>query len=171
MTRDRTRGGPAGAPALRRATLDDRGAICALHVASIRRLCREAYAPEEIARWTGALRPESYTDSIDGREFHVAEEGGRLAGFCAFDPATAELLALYVHPDRAGRGVGSALLSLFEGAAASRGATALRLSATLNAVPFYERHGYLVTGLARHDHPSGVRLACARMVKEVAPSA
>ena len=52
------------------------------------------------------------------------------------------LLGLYVDPAR-GRGAGRLLLAAAEDEVLRRGAVVLTLQATLNAVPFYRRHGYM----------------------------
>ena len=70
---------------------------------------------------------------VDPDDYDVAEE-------CA--AATGEVRAVYVHPDFARRGVGSALLAELERRARDRGFETLVLTASLNAVPFYEHRGY-----------------------------
>jgi hypothetical protein len=57
-----------------------------------------------------------------------------------------------------------------EDAARAAGVEKLHLSATLNAVSFYERAGYVGEGPVVHRLPTGVELECLRMSKELAPS-
>jgi putative acetyltransferase len=152
---------------IRPATLDDRAAIWAVHTSSIRLLCSKSYPASQIERWAGFLTPERYAAVItDGqRRFVVAEIAGRVVGFGQFNPSTAEVEAVYVHPEHAGAGVGGALLRHLEQLADAASLPSLHLTATLNAVPFYERHGFKVTGYGEHEHPSGAILRCAFMRK------
>ena len=161
--------GSAGPPRLRRALVSDREAIRDLHTSSIRTLCRDFYSAEQIEAWSGFLKPESYRLILEdtGRHVWVAEVSGALAGFGQLNPVSRELEALYVHPDHAGRGIGRALLSHLEGLARKAGVASLRLTATLNAVPFYERSGWVVASRGMHTHPSGLALACAFMTRDL----
>jgi len=52
---------------------------------------------------------------------------------------------LYVHPDFAGEGVGTALADALEKIAGARGAEAITVDASDTAVPFFERRGYIAT--------------------------
>ena len=67
----------------------------------------------------------------------LAEDHGRIVGFSTVTPQR-ELEALFVDPDAMGRGVGRALVE----AAGSP----LTLTANGNAVPFYERIGFVDIG-------------------------
>jgi putative acetyltransferase len=152
---------------IRPAVLDDRPAIRDLHAASIRRLCSKSYSPAQIERWAGFLSADRYTAVItdEQRRFVVAEMGGRIVGFGQFHPAAAEIEAVYVDPEHAGSGVGSALLRHLERLGRESSLRSLHLTATLNAVPFYEHHGFQVIGHEELGHPSGAILECAAMTK------
>lgn len=50
---------------------------------------------------------------------------------------------LYVHPDYAGEGVGTALADALEKIAGARGAEAVTVDASDTAVPFFESRGYV----------------------------
>jgi GNAT superfamily N-acetyltransferase len=69
----------------------------------------------------------------------VAEYGGRVVGFSEAVPG--EVLAVFVVPECAGRGVGTALLR-HAVTLAGGPESPVRLEATLNAVGFYERLGF-----------------------------
>ena len=68
--------------------------------------------------------------------------------------AMGEVRAVYVHPDHARHGVGSALLAELEGYARGRGLDRLSLQSSLNAVGFYERAGYERVG--EGESPGGL---------------
>ena len=143
---------------VRRATPNDALATFALHVASVRAFGPEGYAPDQVRAWARKDHgPEGYPIADDAHHFVVAERGGEVAGFGDLVPgsddvdADGEVRAVYVHPAHAGRGVGSALLAALEGYARGSGLGSLELSASMNAVGFYERAGYERVGEARHD--------------------
>jgi putative acetyltransferase len=120
---------------------------------------REAYDDEQVAAWARGLDPEGYPIETADR-FVVAEAQGAVVGFgeLAVDPGEylaapvdAEVRAVYVRPEVAREGVGSALLADLEAAARERGAETLGLWASLNAVPFYESQGYARVGERTHE--------------------
>lgn len=151
---------------IRRATPEDVDEIRELHRSSIRQLCSASYSKQQIASWTGALQPERYLPAMERFEFFVAE-AGEVVGFCIVDPDSAELNALYVHPGHSGRGVGSALMDHAESIARSRSVARLKVKSTLNAVTFYELHGFLQVRETVHVNPAGLELPCVEMVKEL----
>ncbi len=102
---------------------------------------REPDDEEKRRRWIA--RPEAV--------ILVAEEGGTVVGFVVSGPPRdpvpgfeSEILAVYVHPDRQGRGIGRRLMLRAAEALAARGARSFFLW-TLRDLPptraFYERLG------------------------------
>jgi putative acetyltransferase len=173
---------------VREATPADAGAVMAAHVAAIEQLGPAAYDDEQVAAW--AERPDGadpYREQAradDDEVFVVAERDGEVAGFGHLVPPgrreedpdqegeplaedEGEVRAVYVHGDHARSGVGTALLSHLEAAARERGLEALVLWASLNAVGFYERHGYERVRAATHETTGGVELAVVVMCKSV----
>lgn len=138
----------------------DRRAVRDLHVASVRELGPEAYDEQVVAAWVGDedRDPRQYRVEGEAVVFLVAVDdacGGdddeAVVGFGELrvgEPegydvdADAEVRAMYVAPDRAGEGVGTALLRELEARAREHGVESVVLTASLNAVPFYERRGY-----------------------------
>jgi putative acetyltransferase len=150
---------------IRPARSDDAQQLAAVHVASIRGLCAADYAAEQIAAWTASLRPERYPPLIARGCAVVHDDGEALAGFAIGDPAAGVVNAVYVRPDRAGRGVGRALVAAIEDIVRAGGAAELRLHATLNAVGFYQRLGFAVVGPGHNRLPGGAELPCVVMTK------
>jgi putative acetyltransferase len=153
---------------IRRAVESDSPHVYEVHVRSIREVCAPSYTPEEIHDWTVRKRPEGYVPVIKTRDFFVATADERVVGFSEFNPETSEVAAVYVHPEFTGQGVGRALLEHAEAAALARGATRLHLSSSLNAVPFYEKHGYVVDKHGSVTLGSGRALRCVFMHRELA---
>jgi len=154
---------------IRPASPEDRTAMTALHKASIGS-CLGPYTVEQVTAWTAAIRPEVYDGALRDKTVLVAEaqepDGPeRLLGLGILDSHDGEINAVYVSPEAMGRGVGSQLLAAMEAKAAGRGVANLTVHATLNAVGFYERHGYRPRGDAAHELSDGTALPCVRMVK------
>jgi len=96
---------------------------------------------------------------LEAHAYWVAEDD-RPCGFIGLrvgsgeatgDSAAGEIAALYVHPDRQGRGVGRLLWTAMEREARAMGIRSLRLDADPAAEAFYRRLGLVTTGTA----PSG----------------
>ncbi len=103
-------------------------------------------------------RDKLYTGSGD------ADDDARL-----LDPAVepARVRAMFVHPERTRRGLGTRILELCEEAAKAEGFTQLSLMATLPGVPLYERYGFELVAESDVRLPDGVLLPCAAMEKPV----
>jgi ribosomal protein S18 acetylase RimI-like enzyme len=140
---------------VREAAPADRPAIRDVHVASVHELAAGAYDDAVIDAWTGDgdRDPSVYGVDDDDTVVLVADDGDEVVGFgeLADGPdvtasyevdAGAEIRAVYVAPDRAGEGVGSALLRELEAGGRARGVSTVVLTASTNAVAFYEHHGY-----------------------------
>ena len=103
--------------------------------------------------------------AIRERFLVVSEDANGITGFGQLNQASGEVEAVYVLPDRQREGIGTALLRSLEEAARAAGLMQLSLSATTNAVSFYERAGYTRGASAVHRLPNGVDLPCIRMSK------
>lgn len=152
---------------IRRARQEDREAIWRVHGSAIRGTCAGHYSREVVETWAGRLRPEKYAEAIDRYDFFVAEEGGVVVGFGELGREAGEVQGLYVSADAGGRGVGRKLLSTLEELARAHGLESLRLTATLNAVAFYERAGFELLARLSTTLSPGVERASVRMSKRL----
>jgi N-acetylglutamate synthase-like GNAT family acetyltransferase len=152
---------------IRRARQEDCQSIVRVHTAAVAGIRTTLYTPEEIQSWAIPKNPESYWDSIRDKEFFVAEEGGVVMGFGVLNPESAEVEAVYVSPEAGRRGVGLQLLRKLDERALARGLGVLRLYASLNAVPFYKRAGYIAQEQSKYRLSTGVEIACVPMVKTI----
>jgi putative acetyltransferase len=127
---------------IRPATPADAEALCALHKEAVRRLCLGAYTAEDIEAWLREREPQGFRHAMTagGETMLVAERDGAVVGFASIKQSV--LFGLYVDPAK-GRGAGQALLQAVEKEVQRRGATVLSLQSTLNAVPFYRKHGFM----------------------------
>ncbi len=128
---------------IRPASRGDCDAIFRTHRDAVERLCATHYSPVQLAMWMDGRTPAMYHGAIDQGALWVADDGG-IAGFVEVEGH--ELSKLFVAGDRAGQGAGGTLLAVALGAIFDGGAAAAYLEATLNAVPFYQKHGFAVAG-------------------------
>jgi putative acetyltransferase len=163
---------------IRRATRSDARGILEVHRRAVHELAAEEYEKESLEAWSppvDADRVEGFVEaSFEGdeeAELFVAIEGesddDRVLGFSAVVPSEEELRAVYVRPEAARRGLGTALLRQAEWAAAQNGAERLELDASRNAVPFYEEQGYDRVECVSHEVGDGVEIECVRMEREL----
>ena len=102
--------------------------LAAIFQESIEVLAEDDYDPDQRAAWAAA--------GDDVAKFAKPVGFASLAGADKLD-------LLYVHPDYAGQGLGGMLADALEKLAGARGATHLISDASDNAVPFFEKRGYV----------------------------
>lgn len=146
---------------VRHADPGDAEAICGVHVAAISAVESPAYDDDQVLAWASSPTPEQYPIEDDGSPVFVAEADGDVVGFAELDAGEAAVEKVYVHPGHAGDGVGTALLSRVESAAADRGLAELSVVSSLNAVPFYEAVGYEQVGETAKTVAGDVEFPCA----------
>ena len=125
---------------IRVATGGDASRIHDLHSRSVRELWPTHYSAAQIEGWIAGRTPEGYLAAISRGEMFVAEGDSMLLGFGHAKAGSIE--AIYVEPEVRGTGVGSALLRRALIHARAGNPDTIRLTATLNAVGFYERFGF-----------------------------
>jgi putative acetyltransferase len=150
---------------IRRAVQEDCHSIGNVHAAAVRGIRTTLYTPAEIQAWAVPRDPSSYEESIRSKEFFVAEDGGAIVGFGVLNQEIAEVEAVYVTPGAGRRGIGLEVLRKLEERASALGLSMLRLNASLNAVPFYEKAGYVAQERSKYRLLTGVEIACVPMVK------
>ncbi|PSP16144.1 N-acetyltransferase [Halobacteriales archaeon QH_10_67_13] len=146
---------------IREPTVEDAEAIRAVHRASIEGLGPQAYDRRQVTAWARGCRSADYAATIEAAETVclVADRDGEVIGFGTLravapdgyvsDP-DGEVTAVYVSPAVAREGVGTGLYAAIERRARSRSIETLGLSASLNAVPFYQAQGY--DRIREYDH-------------------
>lgn len=167
---------------IREATAEDAKAIRAVHRASIEGLGPQAYNRRQVEAWARGCRSADYATTIEAAETVclVADRDGGVVGFGTLravapdgyvsDP-DGEVTAVYVFPGVAREGIGTELYAAIERRARSRGIETLGLSASLNAVPFYQAQGY--DRIREYDHEfsshedTGVTGTIVEMVTEL----
>ena len=154
---------------IRRARQEDSDSIGSVHTAAVRGIRSGVYTSEEIQAWAVPKKPSSYEESISSKEFFVAEHEGAIVGFGVLNQENSEVEAVYVTPEAGRRGTGLELLRKLEERASDLGLRQLRLNASLNAVAFYQRAGYVAQEPSKYRLLTGVEIACVPMVKVIIP--
>lgn len=150
---------------VRSARMTDTEKIAATHRASIEGLCSGFYSKKDIDGWVEIIDPSIYENAIKEKVMIVAEDKDAILGLGILDLEHSEIGAIYIHPKVMGTGVGSCLLLDLEARASNDKAERLTLCSTINALGFYQHHGYVSEGKAFHELPNGVKLECIRMHK------
>ncbi|HWB14244.1 MAG TPA: GNAT family N-acetyltransferase [Pirellulales bacterium] len=151
----------------RKATPHERHAIWNVRTASIKALCKSHYGEETAEAWANVPPPDDFEDVIRSHDFLVAENDTVLVGFGFLNQRTATLEAIFVAPEFARRGIGTAVLAALEEIARGAGLSRLGLSASLNAVGFYAQAGYQAIEPTIWPHPAGFDLPCVAMAKDL----
>lgn len=120
----------------------DTPALIALFRETIHSVNRRDYSPAQLAAWAPAEIDEA-TWAARQAEHHtlLAEIDGTLAGFAELT-AEGHLHMLFVHKDRQGVGIASALLAAMEERASIAGQSEITTDASLTAQPFFQRQGF-----------------------------
>lgn len=129
-------------PALRPFLPADASLLAAIFRASVEELTEEDYSEAQRAAWAaGADDLGEFTAKLSDELTLVATVAHTPVGFASLQGPD-HLDMLYVHPNAAGQGIGTALCDALERLAASRGATKLTVDASDNARPFFEHRGF-----------------------------
>lgn len=153
--------------ALRPASLEDLTPCWALRTRAVAYACAAHYDADVLAAWLAAPLPERVRELVARGGGIVAEKAGRMLGYAVLDAANGEVEAVFVEPDAHGRGIGALLMEAIDSAARAAGRERLFLSASLNAVPFYERAGFVGVREEMYPHRSGVEIASVFMEKQL----
>ena len=173
-------------PAIRIATWADVSALHDLIGASVMRLQAEDYTETQRMGALGSIFGVDPVLIEDGTYF-VAEWDGQIVACGGWsrrgtpfgsdrspvrddrmlDPAqdAARIRALFVHPDFARRGLGTAMLAACEGAAAAAGFKCLELTATLTGIKLFRVHGFVSAQEITLRLGNGETLGVIRMTK------
>ena len=121
----------------------DQTLLADLFVASVTELGAEDYGEDELTAWASAADDvAAFTARLQSALTLIASRDGTPAGFIALkDNAVIDML--YVGPDFAGRGVGTALVGALETMARHRGGTGLSVDASDIAKPLFDKLGYV----------------------------
>ena len=141
---------------IREANNGDLTRLARLYEASVRALGPQRYTPEQIEAWaTFARNRTAFTAKFADALCLAAEDNGEIAGFVTLEPVGVIGL-LYVHPDRARQGVGSALLTAAIDRARQAGIERLTTIASQFSRLLFERHGFAIYQTENADHNGAI---------------
>jgi putative acetyltransferase len=147
----------------------DTMALRDLFAQSIDELTVDDYDEEQRIAWASTAEDAGeFRTRLANMLTLVVQLDGEYLGFGSLkDNTTIDML--YVHPDYAGEGVGTAIADALETIAGARGAAALTVDASDTAVSFFVRRGYVAT--QRNSIPRDDQwLSNTTMVKRLAES-
>jgi putative acetyltransferase len=135
------------AVAMRQIGLDDHAHVRHLHARAMQAQAGDALSDGEMASFVAFVKSATYSDVLRGEEMHGAFVDGQLVGTASWlvngdDGETARIASVFVHPMFARLGIGGRLLGEVEARACQAGFDQMGASATINAIPFFERYGY-----------------------------
>jgi putative acetyltransferase len=154
-------------PGLRPYLRSDAATLAALFRESIEQLAAEDYDADQREAWASAADDEAaFAARLSSALTIIALVSGDVAGFASLKDNKL-LDMLYVHPEFAGQGVGSALADGIEKLAGARGAKAITVEASDAARDFFSARGYV--GQSRNTvSVAGQWLGNTTMTKELA---
>ena len=151
---------------IRRATPDDAQIAFDIRRLAIRHQCIGAYSQQQMLDWTKGAAEDGY-DTLMEKHFYLVCTEGEPVATGMLDLEQHEIGAIFIRPDFMQRGLGKRVLFFLEDLARELGLAEVCLDATLNAVDFYRRCGYVGEESAIYQSPSGLQLACVPMVKKL----
>lgn len=152
----------------RPAVAEDIPALWDVRTRAVAHSCAAHYSAGILAVWLASPPPASLASLIARGSAMLACEGNHMLGYAVLDAGTGEVDAVFVAPGQQGRGIGRALLAWVEDAARAAGRERLFLSASLNAIPFYRRAGFVAVREEMYPHRSGLAIASVFMEKALA---
>jgi putative acetyltransferase len=130
-------------PALRPFLAEDTPVLAAIFVSAIEELTGDDYNEAQQQAWASAADDEEQFGKRLASELTlIATLQNSPVGFAALKGAD-HIDMLYVHPSVVGQGVGSMLCDALEKLAGGRGAKALDVDASDNALEFFTKRGYV----------------------------
>ncbi len=107
---------------------------------AIRREAILTLSSERARDWANSATPDRVCGAIEEHQVRVAEKAGQPVGWIEVEHNRIE--GMYVRPNHARRGIGSALLAHAEERIRSAGYSTAELDASWNAEQFYINRGY-----------------------------
>lgn len=149
---------------IRHAKPNDAQTAFGIRLQAIRHQCIGAYTAEQMLAWTAGAAKDGYSDLME-KHFYLGRIDGEPVATGMLDLENSEVGAIFVLPGFMKQGIGLKMLNHLECLARELGLKEVNLDATLNAIDFYRRCGFVGNERAIYHSPSGLQLACVPMVK------
>ena len=137
---------------IRQGVVSDLPAIFAITRDSFAGRASGHYSTAQVAAWMAGCSPETYREGVEAGRVQVAALDGSVVGYV--DAGSGEITRLFVLPEATGRRIGSQLLRVGVRLARKGHSGPVVLESLLNAVAFYEKQGFVVTGKGFSSHGS-----------------
>ncbi|WP_373568204.1 GNAT family N-acetyltransferase [Marinimicrobium sp. ABcell2] len=155
---------------IREANASDYDAMDNVFRVSAKAFCSRSYACQVIASWAGEPWPDRFLKSKEsGDEQYVFTLEGKVVCFGSVNLGSHKLVSLFVSPEHSGKSIGQSMLEFLVARAESSGIPALKLDSSLNAVSFYERHGFTEIGRSMYRTKNGVEMESVQMEQKLCP--
>ncbi|WP_081730608.1 GNAT family N-acetyltransferase [Shewanella colwelliana] len=154
--------------AWRLATHNEVSEIWQIRTRAILKGCASHYSPDLLVRWSGVEMPVHFSNVLlNNQAMVLVDDSDQLIGFGFIDRSSSSLEACFVDPCFIGEGHGKCLVRALEAQAIDAGLNALSLSASLNAVVFYQGLGYTLGNFSPWEHPAGFTIDAYAMYKSL----
>ena len=153
----------------------DTDAVIELRNRAFDELSVDAYSPSQIAALRENRAQKDYAEELVRNHIMLAFADAlglvAMGGWIAMpdDATIGRIRKLAVHPAAARRGIGRHMVEDAERRARDTGCTRFIVRSSLNAVPFYERLGYRITGHGVVPTAAGIDIPMAMMAKVPGP--
>lgn len=163
--------GLGGTLGIRPVRVDELSAVRYVHAASLRSLGASYYTAEELDAFENLVRSVRYAETVLKDAMIGGWIGHELIGTAAWgivddSGRTARIASVFVRPFFTGLGVGQRLAAAAEALAAQAGYKSFSVRSTINAVPFFEQLGYVVTSHGTRPLAPDIALAVSFMRKD-----
>ncbi|NQF16434.1 GNAT family N-acetyltransferase [Brevibacillus sp. HB1.3] len=132
---------------LRRFHETDIDQIIPLFYETVHTINKQDYTLEQVNAWASLAdltqRKEVWLKALTSNISYVAEMNGYIVGFSDMS-LQGYLDRLFVHKERQGQGIASALVDTLESEAKKLGLIEIETDSSITARPFFERKGYIV---------------------------
>ena len=125
---------------IRRFRKSDAPEVARLHRDTIRSVNTKDYPQPHIKVWSNRVSADRWAKYFGKNTIFVAVDKRKILGVASYKKD--EIMAMYVHKDSIGKGVGKKLLLRLERDALKNGIKKIKCTSTVTAQSFYEKNGY-----------------------------
>ena len=135
---------------------------------SAKEFCSRSYNKQIIESWAGTSWPDRFCkNSESGDEQYVFTISGKVVCFGSINLEQQTLVSLFVYPEQSGKGIGQSMLEFLVSRVISMNISVLKIDSSLNAVNFYQRHGFVEVGRSIYKTKNGVDMESVQMERNL----
>ena len=127
---------------IRKFRREDAAEVCNLVRETFLKFVAPSFSKKGVRKYLASLTPETFVGMAKGSLKYVAVEEGKIVGVVFGNYKNGSIGLLFVRKDMVRKGIGRLLLNKIEKEMKKKGVKAIKLNASLYAVPFYEKMGY-----------------------------